>query len=198
MTVTGLFLKRKHGAPLEAVGSIACTGAGITDSVRCAPFRQALIASKSVMAECGLKPGDLSENIIVDFDRLYELPSGTVIKIGEALLRLTFHCEPCKKILKLIDFDKIVHRRGVFGSFLFGGRISVGDKMVVTEEKLESIPYAVNERIRWHLKKRGGRAAAIDIAHAIGLPSSYARAMPRLVEKFLGARWQTERALDDR
>ena len=150
------------------------------------------------MAECGLKPGDLRENIIVDFDRLYDLPSGAVIKIGEALLRLTFHCEPCKKILKLIDFDKIVHRRGVFGSFLSAGRISVGDKLIVTEDKLEPIPYAVNERIRWHLKKRGGCAAALDIVHAIGLPSSYARATPRLVEKFLGTRRQADFALDDR
>lgn len=197
MSVTGLFLKRKHGAALEAVGSIACSGAGIAGSVRCAPFRQALIASKSVMADCGLKPGDLRENIIVDFDCLYDLPSGTVIKIGGTLLRLTFHCEPCKKILKLIDFDNIVHRRGVFGSFLSGGRISVGDKVVVTDEKLEPIPYAVNERIRWHLKKGGGRAAALDIVHAVGLPSSYARAMPRLLEKFVATRQQAELALDD-
>lgn len=182
---------------MEAVGSITCSQAGIADSVRCAPFRQALIASKSVMAECGLKPGDLRENIIVDFERLYELPSGTVVRIGEASLRLTFHCEPCKKILTLIDFDKIVHRRGVFGGFLCGGRICLGDKMVVTEEKLEPIPYAVNERIRWHLKKSGGRAAALDIVHAIGLPSSYARAMPRLVEKFLGACRPAELAPED-
>jgi hypothetical protein len=79
--------KAQHGAPLEAV-------VAIVDSVQCAPFRQALIASKSVMVECGLKPGDLREKIIVDFDRLYDLPSVTVIKIGEAMLRLTFHCEP--------------------------------------------------------------------------------------------------------
>ena len=197
MTVTGLFLKRKHGAPLEAVGSIVCSEVGIADNVRCAPFRQALIASKCIMAECALQPGDLRENIIVDFDRLFDLPSGTVIKIGAALLRLTFHCEPCKQILKLVDFDRIVHRRGVFGSFLSAGRISVGDRMVVTAEKLEPIPYAINERVRWHLTKRGGRAAALDIVHAIGLPSSYARAMPRLVEKIRGACRQTEFALGD-
>lgn len=56
-------------------------------------------------------PGDLRENIMVDCDDLYDLPSGTVVKIGQALLRLTFHCEPCRKILKLIDFDRIEQRR---------------------------------------------------------------------------------------
>src|SRR5205809_4539060 len=34
-----------------------------------------------------------------------------------SLIRLTFHCEPCKKILKLVDLKTILHRRGVFGTF---------------------------------------------------------------------------------
>ena len=42
---------------------------------------------------------------------------------------------------------------------------------------------AVNERIRWYFKNQNGPGAAIDLIHTIGLPSSYARAMPRLLEK---------------
>ncbi len=187
MSVTELFIKHKHNAPLQAVAAISCDQHGIENNVRSAPFRQALIASRSVMAECRLKPGDLRENIVVDFDGLYDLPSGAVVRIGEVLLRLTFHCEPCKKILKLVDFDRILHRRGVFGTFLNSGRISLGDRFAVTEHTMESIPYAVNERIRWFLKKHGPLAAAGDLVHALGLPNSYARAMPRLVGKFLAA-----------
>jgi MOSC domain-containing protein YiiM len=197
LIVTGLFLKRKHGVPLDAASSITCGTDGITGNVACVPFRQALIASLPVMTQCGLKPGDLRENIVVDFDRLYELPSGTVVKIGQVLLRLTFHCEPCRKILKLIDFDSVVHRRGVFGNFLSGGCISIGDRIVVTEQQMEPIPYAINERIRWFLRKHGGRAAARDLVHAIGLPSSYARAMPRLTKKLLGARETAESVSGD-
>jgi len=185
LTVTNLFIKRKHGAALEPATTILGDKQGIANNVACAPFRQALIASRSIMIECGLKPGDLRENILVDFEGLYELPSGTVVKIGEALLRLTFHCEPCKKILKLVAFDKILHQRGVFGTFLDGGRISVGDTLVVTGQKFEAIPYAVNERIRWFLKKGSAPAAAIDLVHSIGLRSSYARAMPRILTKLL-------------
>jgi len=185
LTVTNLFLKRKHGAALQAVTTMACDRRGIADALACAPFRQALIASRSVMAECGLQPGDLRENIAVNFDQLYELPSGIVVQIGQALLRLTFHCEPCKNILRLVEHDRILHRRGVFGSFLNCGRISIGDDFVVTEQRLEPIPYAVNERIRWFLKKKQGPAAAIDLAHTIGLPASYARAMPRLLDKLM-------------
>jgi MOSC domain-containing protein YiiM len=118
-----------------------------------------LIASRPVLIDCGLKPGDLRENILLDDDQLYDLPSGTVIKIGQALIRLTFHCEPCRKILKLIAFDRIEHRRDVFGCFLKEGTISLGDPLVVTEQEFEPIPYAVNERIRWFLSKGDATAA---------------------------------------
>jgi hypothetical protein len=185
LAVTNLYVKRKHGAGLEAVTKIAFDQRGIRDGVPCAPFRQVLIASRSGIAACGLKLGDLRENIVVDYDALYELPSGTVLRIGQALIRLTFHCEPCKKILHLVEFDKIVHRRGVFGNFLNDGSIAVGDDFAVTEQKFEEIPYAVNERIRWFIKKHGAPAAAWHLIHEIGLPPGYARAMPRLLAKLL-------------
>lgn len=183
MRVTHLFIKRGHDAPLQSVTSLACGTRGIAGGVSCAPFRQALITSRSVTARLGLKPGDLRENIVVDCDDLYGLPSGTVVKIGQALLRLTFHCEPCWKVLKLIEFDRIVHRRGVFGMFLNDARISLGDEFVVTEQRFEEIPYAVHQRIRWFLKRHGGRGVALDLVHALGLPASSGRSVPRLLAK---------------
>ena len=187
LTVTNLYIKRKHGAELEEVTTFAFDKDGIGTGVACAPFRQILIASRPILADCGLKPGDFQENVLLEDDGLYDLPSGTVVRLGQALIRLTFHCEPCKKILKLIAFDRIVHRRGVFGCFLNAGTISLGDKLVVTDQKFESIPYAINERVRWFLSKGNAPAAAGQLIQAIGLPSSYARAMPRLLEKLLPA-----------
>jgi MOSC domain-containing protein YiiM len=185
MPVTNLFLKDSHGGALRFVGSIDYGSGGIRGNVACSPFRQVLITSQAVTAECVLRPGDLRENIVVDFDALYELPSGTVVQIGHALIRLTFHCEPCKKILSLVPFDRIVHKRGVLGSFLNEGTISVGNRFSVTEQKLEEIPYAVSDRIRWFLKTRGPSAAAIDLVHGIGLPASSASAVPGLLRKLL-------------
>jgi MOSC domain-containing protein YiiM len=185
MTVTNLFIKRRHGVPLEPKAMIEFNERGISSNINCAPLRQVLIASQSVTAACGLKPGDLRENIVVDFDGLYELPSGTVVKIGEALLRLTFHCEPCKKILKLVELDRILHKRGVLGSFVNSGKIAIGDKFSVTEQTFEPIPYAVKDRIRWLLKKQDAPSAAIDLVHAIGLPSSCAKVVPKFLQKFL-------------
>jgi MOSC domain-containing protein YiiM len=183
MPVTNLFLKHSHGGALQSVDSFGYGTGGIRGNVACAPFRQVLIASQSVTAECGLLPGDLRENIVVDFDALYELASGTVVQIGQALIRLTFHCEPCKKLL--VPFDSIVHKRGVLGSFLNDGTISVGDRFSVTAQKFEEIPYAVSDRIRWFLKTRDPSAAAIDLVHSIGLPASSAKALPGLLRKLM-------------
>jgi len=181
MQVTNLFVKRHHGSVMDSVVTISHGTDGIRDNVACAPFRQVLIASQSVMAECDLRPGDLRENIVVDFDRLYDLASGTVVKIGTAMIRLTFHCEPCKTILKLVDFDRIEHKRGVLGCFLNSGSISIGDEFGVTDICLEPIPYAVHERIRWFLKHQNMPGAATDVMHKIGLPASAAKLMSRIM-----------------
>jgi MOSC domain-containing protein YiiM len=184
LTIANLFIKRAHGEPLEPVTTLGFALGGITKGVKCSPLRQVLITAQSVTARCDLEPGDLRENIVVDFDGLYDLPSGTVVRIGEALIRLTFHCEPCKKILHLVDLGRIEHKRGFLGCFLNSGYISVGDPFSVTGEMLEPIPYAVKDRIRWLMRSQGASPAIIDLAHKLGLPSSYARTLPRLMEKW--------------
>jgi MOSC domain-containing protein YiiM len=162
---------------------------GLAAGVPCSPLRQVLITSRAVTRDCGLRPGDLRENIEVNLDHLYELPSGTVIRVGAALIRLTFHCEPCKKILHLVEFDEIVHLRGYLGCFLNSGTIALGDAVTVTDERLESIPYAVKDRIRWFFGQRNAGLAALDLVHALGLPASTARVVPGLVAG-MGLRWR--------
>lgn len=108
------------------------------------------------------------------------------MKMGSTVIRLTFHCEPCKKILNLVDFDRIVHRRGVFGSILQTGTIALGDSFAITEEKCEPIPYSVTDRIRWFLSKGQASGAAVDLVYALGLPVSSATSIPRLLQKISG------------
>ena len=185
MAVKNLFIKPQHGVALRVVNSIAVTETGIGGNVSCAPFRQVLISSEAVTAECGLLPGDLRENIVVDFDGLYDLPSGAVVEIGDVSIRLTFHCEPCKTILQLVEFERIVHRRGVFGTCLNSGTISLGDPFRVTDRQYEAIPYAIGERIRWYLQRHGVMAAAVNLVHELGLPASSAKAMPQILRKLV-------------
>jgi MOSC domain-containing protein YiiM len=181
VAVTSLFIKLARGKPMEPVSKFEFSPQGIATGLRCSPLRQVLITSRSASRECGLAPGDLRENIEIDADHLYDLPSGTVIRVGEALIRLTFHCEPCKKIRHLVAVDRILHKRGYLGSFLNSGAISVGDAVTVTEQKLEAIPYAVKDRIRWYFARRNAVPGVNQLLDAVGLPAAYARAIPRLV-----------------
>jgi MOSC domain-containing protein YiiM len=167
---------------MERVGRFHFSTQGIVDGVHCSPLRHVLITSRSVTEECGLGVGDLRENVVLDFDRLYDLPSGTVLKVGQALIRLTFHCEPCKKILPLIKVDRILHKRGFLGAFQNSGTVTVGDPVSVVGQQFEPIPYAVKDRIRWFMTTKNASLGARDLAHALGLPSSYARALPYLVK----------------
>jgi hypothetical protein len=186
--VTDLFVKRAHGKPMERVPRLQFDPQGLASGVRCSPLRQVLITSAAVSRDCGLRPGDLRENIVVDAEGFYDLASGTVIRIGAALIRLTFHCEPCKKILHLVAFERILHKRGFLGCFLNSGTIALGDPVTVTEQQLEPIPYGVKDRVRWFLCQQNAGLAAAELAYALGLPSSYARAIPRLVENLAVAR----------
>jgi MOSC domain-containing protein YiiM len=142
-----------------------------------------LIASQSVTAECGLKPGDLRENVVVIAPACTTFRPGTVVQIGGATIRLTFHCEPCKQIIKLVSFDQIVHRRGVFGTFLNRGTISIGDEFTITDRRYEEIPYETKDRVQWFLKNQNMPGAATDLIHKIGLPATYTRFMSRLFQK---------------
>jgi MOSC domain-containing protein YiiM len=131
----------------------------------------------------GLDPGDLKENIVVDFADLYELPSGSILRIGEAVVRVTFHCELCKKVLKRAQWSDLLHKRGVFGQFLNRGRISIGDRLVVMPSRAEIIPYDAKERIRWYLARQREPVMASRLIFEVGLPSSYARALPAILRK---------------
>jgi len=185
--VTNLFVKRAHGENLEPVAHFDFDENGIVNGVPCSPLRQVLIMSRPVTIKCGLSAGDLRENILVDADELYELSSGTVVAIGSARIRLTFHCEPCKALRKVIEPARIVHKRGVLGCFLNSGTVSIGDNFSVTEQECEAIPYKTTDRIRWLLDNGDVSLASVDLVYALGLPSSYARAMPHILQKLSSA-----------
>jgi len=187
MLVTNLFVKRAHGENLEPVANFEFDENGIVNGVACSPLRQVLVTSRPVTVKCRLNAGDLRENIVVDADELYELPSGTVVAIGSARIRLTFHCEPCKALRKVIEPARIVHKRGVLGCFLNSGTVSIGDNFSVTEQECEAIPYKTTDRIRWLLDNGDVSLASVDLVYALGLPSSYARAMPHILQKLSSA-----------
>jgi hypothetical protein len=63
------------------------------------------------------------------------------------------------------------------------GTVTVGDSFSITEQKCEAIPYKATDRIRWLLGNGDVSLAGADLVHALGLHSSYARAVPHIFHK---------------
>ena len=75
--------------------------------------------------------GDFGENLVVEGLDLREIPVGTKIQVGEALLRLTQigkNCHSHCAIYKQVG-DCIMPREGVFAEVLVGGVIHPGDEV---------------------------------------------------------------------
>lgn len=176
-----LFVKSKRGNPMRPVLALGVGPNGIEGNVYCQPLRQVLIVPTQSLTEFNLKPGDLRENIVVEGFDVHKLESGTVIQIGCVRIRLTFHCESCKKVADMVSLKKITHKRGVLGSFLSNGIIKVGDTVVVEDKSFDAIPYRIVDRIKWYLDKQDKPVPVSKLAFDIGLSNSYCRAIPNLV-----------------
>ena len=181
--VLKLFLKSETGE--KAVPQSVLTGgkSGINGNIECHNYRQILILNDSVFRQFSFLPGDLKENVVVDFDELHELKSGTEVRVGTLHVRLTFHCEPCKKISCFATAKDLLHRRGYLGSILNDGSVKVGDELTVVGKKHESIPYEPCDRIKWILDRTERTFKAKELTSAVALRTSYCRVLPRYLKR---------------
>ena len=79
--------------------------------------------------------GAFAENILTEGITLYELPIGTRLRVGEALLELTQIGKECHSdcaIRKQVG-DCVMPREGVFTVVLEEGTVRAGDKIEVVE-----------------------------------------------------------------
>ncbi|MBL4650134.1 MAG: MOSC domain-containing protein, partial [Aureispira sp.] len=109
MVVTNLLVKRKRGDeyPLEEVPSFEVNENGIVGTIPTSITRHVLFLPKQILEEFNLVPGNFRENIIVEGANIHELKSGTVLLIGAVKIRLTYHCEPCKRVHKFVSAKEI-------------------------------------------------------------------------------------------
>ena len=127
----------------------------------------------------------------IDFDErgiAGNVPCAPFRRVLLASRSVTADCGLCDGDVRenvVVDFKTILHRRGVFGAFLNEGRMCVGDALTVTGQKFEPIPYEIGKRIRWFVERHEVSGAAVDLAHAIGLPALARTALPGLFRKIL-------------
>ena len=83
----------------------------------------------------GLCSGKFAENLTTEGIILYELPVGTVLKVGEVVFEVTQIGKECHQgceIRKLVG-DCVMPREGIFARVLTEGYIKAGDEIVVEE-----------------------------------------------------------------
>ena len=180
--VNQLFLKPLGSNALVNTQALRIETTGVVGNIIQHPWKQLLLMPSDTLDAFALQAGQLKEDIVVNptFD-LHDLPSGSVIQIGSAQLRLTFHCEPCSKIKHLGNIKKLVHRRGYHSQILKGGDIKLGDTIQLLAERHEAIPYVFADRIKWYLDQYPTPILVADLVKAIGLSSSYCRAVPNII-----------------
>ena len=80
-----------------------------------------------------LKPGDFAENILTEGVRLKELPIGTVLAIGTAVLEITQIGKQCHNDceIKRLTGRCVMPTDGVFAKVIESGTIRPGDSITI-------------------------------------------------------------------
>jgi len=155
---------------------------GIETQRPCHLWRQVLFVPQATLDEFSISATVLRANVVINGGaNIHSLASGTIITIGAARVRLTYHCEPCKKIKDFVSTKAIVHKRGYFGQIITAGALALGDRVEVTAERLEPIPYPIADRVRWYLDQITGPISAKQLVSELGLSSSYCRTLPNII-----------------
>src|SRR5258708_8044527 len=153
-SIAGLFLKPGSGMPMATPSDGRMelrAGHGVVGDVNANPLspRQLLVTRSEELMHFGIRPGDLRENIVVSgLDEEVFVP-GTRLDVGAVSIRLTFHCEPCKRISHLVrSLKDVLNRRGLLGVAPTGGIVAIGDPVRATPNAYNPMPERPYDRFR--------------------------------------------------
>jgi len=114
-------------------------------------------------------------------------------------VRLTFYCEPCKRIAHLVDSIKSIEgKRGILGVILGDTTLRVGDQAYIQPNifpALSEIPY---ERFLNFISKIpvGKVVTYKQVVVGIGVTEGYFRAIPKYLQKASFSGYPVHRVLD--
>lgn len=138
--VVSLHLGLGSGLPkaqVEALELVAGFGAQGDRHAGRDPERAVLVAGlpayeKARQAGIELPWGALGENLLLDLDP-HALSSRTQLRVGEALLELSYMCTVCQSLSQFdLRLPKLLYGgRGLYARVLEGGRVRVGDPVQV-------------------------------------------------------------------
>lgn len=131
---------------MQAVAhAVAERGRGLVGDVAFgARTRQVLMIDCETLAEFGLAPGDVRENLTFRGLDPAKLRSGVQVRIGEVVLEVTGDCAPCYHMEELRPGlqEAIAGRRGVLATVVAGGTIRRGDRIRILQPEPRGEPAA--------------------------------------------------------
>ena len=136
--VSNLFIAVEHRKPMKAVDqATALANRGFEGCLhgRHGSKRQVLLVDTETLAEFGIEPGMVRENITTVGLNVADLKAEQRLVIGGAVLEVTIPCEPCHQMdeIRMGLQEALRDRRGVLCRVIQGGRISRGDEIEVRE-----------------------------------------------------------------
>jgi MOSC domain-containing protein YiiM len=136
--VSNLFIAVEHRKPMKAVGRVtAIADRGFEGCIhgRHGSKRQVLVVDTETLAEFGLEPGIVRENITTVGLNVASLELGQWLAIGGAVLEVTIPCEPCSRMdeIRMGLQEALQDRRGVLCRVIEAGRISLGDQIEIRQ-----------------------------------------------------------------
>jgi alkylated DNA nucleotide flippase Atl1 len=202
-SIVHLFTKFQHGSKmLEATKVDLKAGYGINSDVSANPIspRQVLIVRIEDILDLSIQPGELRENIVIQGIRSENFQPGSLISFESgAMIRLTFHCEPCKQINHLVpSLAGIQGKRGILGVVITSGEIQVGSKFQIKTHQFPALSAKPYERFLEFIAKIPTTKVVTykQIIAAIGVDQSYIRAIPTYIKKTFNLDYPTHRILD--
>ena len=177
-------------------------GYGIDRDIHKSPIspRQVLVVHQEDLVKLAIESRELSENIVISGANLDRFLPGSMLKFPSgAAIRLTFHCEPCKRVAHLVESLKSIEKkRGILGVVIADGLIKSGDRFEIEPNvfpALSDVPY---ERFLEFLTKIpvGKVVTYKQVIVGIGVSQGYFRALPKYLQKALIDGYPAHRVLD--
>jgi len=200
--VTSVLLKPASGVLMETQTSISLEkGFGIIGDNNASSIspRQVLITRLEDLEYFQIKPGDLRENIVISGISSADFQPGAVLRLGEKVsVRLTFFCEPCKRIAHLVKISEVMKRRGILGVVLSSGGVQKGDTVLVEPNKFDPLPEVPYERFLEFIKNVPASKVITyrDVTVGMGVAESYMRAVPAYIRKTDSSMYPIHRIVD--
>lgn len=205
LSITHLFTKVKPGSAMVELKTLNLkVGHGIEGDINASPIspRQVLIVRYEDILDLSIKPGQLRENIVVTGIEFHTFIPGSLLTFESgAAIRLTFHCEPCKRIAHLVESLKNIQgKRGILGVVIKSGKIQVGSNFQVQANTYPALSENPYERfLNFIIKIPSGKVVTYkQIIKGMGVDNSYLRAIPTYLKKTSAANYPVHRILDSK